>query len=163
MQQECNLPKSLPKILHGLLKLSRRMEACRAGEALLDLVRARTSQINRAATFSPADPAAPANDVADPAHSRRAAVLRSWRWSPVFDARERAALAWAESLTEMKSGQEAFQAVSDLRMHFSDPEVMQLTLTIATINALNRVSMGIEFLESAKAIDRDASTPILSC
>lgn len=162
MQQECNLPKSLPDIMNGLLELSRHMETNRADQALSELVRARTSQINRAGAV-PMDPAVPANDAASPTHSHRAAVLRSWRWSPLFDGRERTALAWAEALTEMKDGTESSEVVADLRRHFSDAEVVQLTLTIAVINAWNRVAIGLDLLESAKILVDGAEAPISDC
>jgi alkylhydroperoxidase family enzyme len=59
-----------------------------------------------------------------------------------FDERERAALAWAESLTlvaETRAPDEVFALV---RAQFDDKEIVDLSLAIAAMNAWNRFGVG---------------------
>jgi AhpD family alkylhydroperoxidase len=64
-----------------------------------------------------------------------------WRESPLFDARERAALAWTEAVTRLSP-----EGVSDadfeaVRAHFSDKEISDLTFAVVVINGWNRLSV----------------------
>jgi alkylhydroperoxidase family enzyme len=69
-------------------------------------------------------------------------LLDAWRESPLYSARERAALAWTEALTlvsETHAPDEAYQA---LQAQFTPEEQVALTLLIVTINGWNRVQIG---------------------
>lgn len=71
--------------------------------------------------------------------------LAAWRESPLFSSRERAALAWTEALTRLGghgAGGAVEQGFESLRGHFSEGEIAQLTLLVATINAWNRIGVG---------------------
>ncbi len=71
------------------------------------------------------------------------ALLQAWREAgPVFDARERAALAWAETVTlvaETAIPDEEFKAVSTV---FSEKEIVDLTIAIGLMNTFNRIAIG---------------------
>jgi AhpD family alkylhydroperoxidase len=70
--------------------------------------------------------------------------LSTWRETPLYSARERAALAWAEALTRLPDGHADHDAAFDgLRAHFSDAEIVDLSWTIAQINAWNRMAVGM--------------------
>jgi AhpD family alkylhydroperoxidase len=64
-------------------------------------------------------------------------LLVAWREAPQFSARERAALAWTEALTDLKGGvgDEVYGAAS---AEFSDAELLYLTSAVAAINVWNR-------------------------
>lgn len=67
-------------------------------------------------------------------------AVAQWRNSPLFGARERAAFAWAEALT--RQHEDAVPALlAELRTHWSDTEISELTMIIAVINAWNRVGI----------------------
>jgi len=71
-------------------------------------------------------------------------ALPAWRTSPRFDARERAALAYAEEATRQRRvSDETFEA---LRKEFSDHEIAELTVLNAIENFYNllNVPLGIE-------------------
>jgi len=65
-----------------------------------------------------------------------------WREAgDIFSPRERAALEWTEAVTDvMRTGipDEAYELV---RQHFSEQELVQLTVAIAAINAHNRMNV----------------------
>jgi AhpD family alkylhydroperoxidase len=73
----------------------------------------------------------------------RIAALAEWRGSDAFTQRERAALAWTESVTNIQDGHAPDAAFAAVREHFSEKEIVDLTLAITTINAWNRIAIGL--------------------
>ncbi len=68
--------------------------------------------------------------------------LTVWRECVFYDAREKAALAWAEAVT-LISEQRAPQVLYDaLCEQFSDEQVVDITLIVAQMNAWNRMAIG---------------------
>ena len=63
-----------------------------------------------------------------------------WRETPFFTPRERAALAWAEAVTEISKGvsDELFES---MQAHFTEKELVDLTMVVVTINGWNRLSI----------------------
>ena len=64
-----------------------------------------------------------------------------WRESEAYTQRERAALRWAEVITDIQDGHASDEEFAAVQEHFSDVEVVQLTLAIASINAWNRMAI----------------------
>jgi AhpD family alkylhydroperoxidase len=73
---------------------------------------------------------------------QRLDTLAVWSESPFFDAREKAALTWAESLTLIAETHAADPAYLALREHFSDTEIVELSLSISLANFWNRMAGG---------------------
>lgn len=73
---------------------------------------------------------------------RRLDSLAVWHESPCFDAREKAALAWAEALTMLPATRAEDSAFAALKTHFSDLEIIELSLAIALANFWNRMAGG---------------------
>src|SRR5213079_1836598 len=69
--------------------------------------------------------------------------LDAWRESPYYTERERAALAWAEAVTNIQQGHAPGEVFEKTRQHFSEKELADLTLAIATINAWNRLVISV--------------------
>ncbi|WP_215398115.1 carboxymuconolactone decarboxylase family protein [Rheinheimera oceanensis] len=64
-----------------------------------------------------------------------------WRESPLFNAKEKAALALTEALTKLSDtgiSNELYQATKE---HFSDVEISELTYSIGLINFWNRMQI----------------------
>jgi alkylhydroperoxidase family enzyme len=70
-------------------------------------------------------------------------VLAGWREAPYYSERERAALAWTESLTLLPQTGAPDDVYEELRPCFSEPEIVGLTLEIVTINGWNRLAVGM--------------------
>lgn len=64
-----------------------------------------------------------------------------WRHVDDFTAREKAAFAWTEALTELHKPSDLAALRADLREHFSDNEISTLTSMIAMINLWNRIQI----------------------
>jgi AhpD family alkylhydroperoxidase len=65
-----------------------------------------------------------------------------WRESPVFDARERAVLAWTDAVTNLAQTGAPDDAYEGLRTHFSEAEIVKITTAIGLINVWNRIAVG---------------------
>ena len=74
---------------------------------------------------------------------QRLDCLTVWKESRFFSAREMAALEWAETITRIsaETGIEAKQ--EGLLDHFSEREVVDLTLIVSLMNSLNRLAIGL--------------------
>jgi AhpD family alkylhydroperoxidase len=67
--------------------------------------------------------------------------LDAWREAPYYSERERAALAWTEAVTNIQDGHAPDELFEEVRKQFSETELANLTLAIATINVWNRLAI----------------------
>ncbi|MYM88619.1 carboxymuconolactone decarboxylase family protein [Rugamonas sp. FT82W] len=106
---------------------------------LLELVKLRSSQINGCAycVDMHTTDARKAGEA-----ERRLHGVAVWRETPFFTERERAALAWTESLTRLADTHAPDADYELLQAQFSPKEQVDLTLAINTINAWNRLAVG---------------------
>jgi AhpD family alkylhydroperoxidase len=103
---------------------------------LLELVRARASQINGCAycvDMHTRDALAGGDD------TRRLFALPVWRDTPFFTGRERAALALTEAMTRLSEAPVGDETIARAAEHFTDVELAELMWTITVINAWNRL------------------------
>lgn len=70
------------------------------------------------------------------------ALISAWRESPVYDEKERAVLAWTDSLTNVSQTGAPDADFDGLKAHFSEEEITKLTVAIGTINLWNRMAIG---------------------
>jgi AhpD family alkylhydroperoxidase len=106
---------------------------------LLELIKTRASQINGCAYCIHMHTA----DARRRGESEeRLYLLSAWRESPLYDARERAALAWTEALTLIAATQAPDDVYEEVRRHFSELELVNLTVAIGMINVWNRICVG---------------------
>lgn len=64
--------------------------------------------------------------------------LSAWRETPYYSEKERAALAWAEAVTACHVPDEIYNKVKE---HFTDDEMIALTIGVTTINTWNRINL----------------------
>jgi alkylhydroperoxidase family enzyme len=69
-------------------------------------------------------------------------LLDAWRESPLYSARERAALAWTEALTLLSETHAPDDVYRALQANFTEEEQVALTLLIVAINGWNRIQVG---------------------
>lgn len=70
--------------------------------------------------------------------------LAAWRESTLFAPRERAALAWTEALTTLAPEGVPDALYERVRSQLSEKEVTDLTYSIMTINAWNRINVAFK-------------------
>jgi alkylhydroperoxidase family enzyme len=73
--------------------------------------------------------------------AQRMYSLDAWRECPYYSDRERAALAWTEALTLVAETHVPDEAYQEAKGQFSERELADLTVAVATINAWNRLSI----------------------
>lgn len=71
-------------------------------------------------------------------------AIADWRTSTLFEPREKAALAWAEALTNVAETHAPEGDFSPLQNYFSEVETTEITFAIVTMNALNRLAIGLQ-------------------
>jgi alkylhydroperoxidase family enzyme len=64
-----------------------------------------------------------------------------WHETPFFTPRERAALAWTERVTALAGHGVSDEAFREAREHFTERELVDLTMAIVAINAWNRLAV----------------------
>jgi AhpD family alkylhydroperoxidase len=72
---------------------------------------------------------------------RRLFAVPVWRDTPFFSLRERAALAWTEAVTEIGRSGVSDELYEETRAHFTEKEVVDLTIAVIAINAWNRLAV----------------------
>ena len=65
----------------------------------------------------------------------------AWHEAPFFTERERAALAWTESVTRIADTHVPDEAYARVRQEFTEDEIVALTFALVTINAWNRLAV----------------------
>ena len=108
--------------------------------SLLELVKMRASQINGCAfSIDVHSKHARANGETE----QRLYALSAWRGATFFTDRERAALAWTEALTLIAEGLPPDDVYTEVRNEFDEEELVNLSLAVITINAWNRLAIGL--------------------
>jgi len=106
---------------------------------LVDLVNLRVSQINGCAYCLDMH----SKDLrARGETEQRIYMLSAWREMPdLYNARERAALAWAEAVTRLTDQEVPDEVYEQAAQEFSEKELAQLTLAVVAINGWNRLNV----------------------
>lgn len=72
---------------------------------------------------------------------QRLYAIPVWREAPFFTPRERAALAWTESVTDLGHAAVPDDIYEEARAQFSEVELVNLTMAIIAINGWNRLAV----------------------
>lgn len=67
----------------------------------------------------------------------------TWREMSFYSERERAALAWTEAVTLIADNHVPDELYEQVRQHFSEPELVDLTLAVVAINGWNRIAISL--------------------
>jgi AhpD family alkylhydroperoxidase len=132
--------------LNAMIALEKAGSGLGIAPRLLDLIKLRASQINGCA-FCIDMHTSDARKAGE--GERRLATVSVWRETPFFTERERAALAWTESLTNVSQTHAPDEDYEMLAAHYNPKEMADLTLAIATINAWNRFAIGFRKMPAA--------------
>ncbi|HVT80626.1 MAG TPA: carboxymuconolactone decarboxylase family protein [Phycisphaerae bacterium] len=132
-----------PGGFRAMLGLEEYLHGCGLPPNLMHLLKLRASQINGCAyciDMHWKDLRA----IGEPEH--RLYALDAWRESPWYSDKERAALEWAEEVTLISTTHAGDAAYEKLKAQFSEKEIADLTLLLATINAWNRLAISMRSL-----------------
>ena len=139
MSQRLAYQSASPEAFKAMLQLEHAVHTFGLDEALLELVKSRASQINGCAwclEMHTKDARAKGET------EQRLYLLPAWRDAHCYTDKERAALAWTEEVTRVATAQDVSEATyQEARRHFSEKELVDLTLAIIAINGWNRFNI----------------------
>lgn len=143
-----------PESTKGLVEIARWVRSGSLDPGLVELVKLRCSQLNGCAYCL---------DI----HAQRARrfkvseeqldTIAGWPESTAFNEKEKAALAWSEALTLVERDRVPDAVWERVRRHFSEREIVELSLAIVEINAWNRLQ--VAFRRPPEFERRGASKP----
>jgi len=140
MEPRIDYRKVAPGILEAVRGLEPYLSRCGIEETLILLIKLRASQINGCAYCIDMH----WKDLRSAGESeQRLYGLDAWEESPYYTDRERAALAWTEAVTKICETHAPNEVYEGVRKHFSEKDIANLTLTIATINLWNRLAISM--------------------
>lgn len=140
MSEEARLPRqAIPvKTIQALIAFSATLGI---DPQLRELVNLRVSQINGCAFCMDMHSAALVQQGVPP---RQLYALAGWREAHrLFDARERAALAWAEAVNAIPARSPSDDEFQEMKKHFNDTEIAQLTFAVGAIRTWNMMNVSM--------------------
>jgi AhpD family alkylhydroperoxidase len=133
-----NYRTTAPETYQALFGVHKHLSTVFTDAKLRALVELRVSQINGCAFCLDMH----ANEARHLGESQqRLDCVAAWREAPFFSERERVALAWAESITHVSETHVPDELYAEVKKHFEDKELVELTAIIGMINLWNRMSV----------------------
>ena len=139
MEPRIDYFRAAPEVMKAMVALERAVVTSGLEKSLIELVKTRSSQINGCAFCIDMHTRDAIKAGETPT---RLFLLDAWREAPFYTERERAALAWTDALTLISETHAPDEDWVALKAHFSEEEIVKLSLLIATINAWNRLAIG---------------------
>jgi AhpD family alkylhydroperoxidase len=133
-----NYLNAAPGAFKAMVSLESYLRHCGIEPSLIELVKLRVSQLNDCAYCIDNH----SKKLLSSGESQeRLHLLNAWRDANCYSEREKAAFAWAEAVTRLSEmhGDESLYAA--VRKHFSEKELIDLTLAIIAINGWNRLNI----------------------
>ncbi|MGH2459906.1 MAG: carboxymuconolactone decarboxylase family protein, partial [Chloroflexota bacterium] len=131
MEPRIEYGKVAPGVFGAMRGLEEYVHQSGLEPSLVDFVKLRASQINGCAyciDMHTKDARARGES------EQRLCELVAWRETPFYTERERAALAWTEALTLISQGHAPDDVYEVARAHFTEKELVDLSMAIITIN-----------------------------
>lgn len=138
MKQRIDYKKVAPEAYKAMLGIEAYVRGSGLEHSLLELVKTRVSQINGCAHCLDmhTKEARAAGETEQRLH-----LLPAWREAPFYSDRERAALLWAEAVTQISTNDVPDELYAEVRRHFDEKALVDLTLAIVGINGWNRLAV----------------------
>ncbi|MCC6422152.1 MAG: carboxymuconolactone decarboxylase family protein [Phycisphaerales bacterium] len=138
MQQRIHYMKIAPDAFKAMLGVESYVRDSGLEHSLLELIKTRVSQMNGCAfclDMHTKDARAAGET------EQRLYLLSAWRESPFYTERERAALLWAENVTQLPVGGIPDEIFDQVSRSFDEKALVDLTMAIIAINGWNRLSI----------------------
>ena len=136
MQPRLNYMAEAPNLMKILLKLKAAVDECGLEPGLIRLVNLRTSQVN-GCSFCVDMHSREAREHGE--SEQRVFLVSAWKESPLFSDRERAAFAWAETVTHISHEGVPDALYARALEQFTTSELTKLTVAVGVMNTFNRL------------------------
>ena len=124
--------------IQAMYALEKYLASCGLDHKFIHLLKLRASQINGCAFCIDMHSI---DARAEGETEQRLYALNAWHETDFFTDRERAGLAWIEAVTRVSETHVPDAVYEEVRKHFSEKEIVDLTFLTATINAWNRLAI----------------------
>lgn len=138
MQPRIDYSKFALEAQKSMFGLEKYLATCGLDHKLLHLLKLRASQINGCA-FCIDMHSKDARALGET--EQRLYSLDAWRETPFYAERERAALSWIEAVTLVSETHAPDDVYEEVKKHFTEKEIVDLTILAATINMWNRLAI----------------------
>ncbi len=139
MEARLDYTKASPEAYKAMVQMEGVVRRSGIDPKLLELIKIRASQLNGCAYCIDMH----TKDARFKGENeQRIYALDAWRETPFFTQTERAALAWAEALTNIQIGHTPDAVYQELSRNFTEADIVNLTLAITTVNSWNRIAIG---------------------
>lgn len=88
---------------------------------------------------------------------QRLLVLNAWREASFYTGRERAALGWADAVTNITDGHVKALDYERAKNQFTEAELIDLTIAAVTINCYNRIHIAFRTTAGTSKVGQFAS------
>ena len=138
MNQRIDYKTAAPEAYRAMQTIEAYVRRSGLEHTLLELIKTRVSQINGCAHCLDmhTKEARAAGET-----EQRLYLLPAWREAPFYSDRERAALGWAEAVTQLSTHDISDELYAEARRHFGEKALVDLTLAIIAINGWNRLAV----------------------
>ena len=138
MERRFDYRRFSPEPLQAMMALEKYIASCGLDHKFVHLLKLRASQINGCAFCIDMHSI---DARAEGETEQRLYALDAWRETPFFTDRERAALAWIEAITLVSQTHVPDPVYEEVKKHYSEKEIFDLTFVATTINAWNRIAI----------------------
>ncbi len=138
MEQRVNFLEKGKNAFKSLQSIGGYLATCSVEQSILELVAFRVSQLNGCAFCLDMH----SKDLrAIGETEQRLYTINAWRETPFFSSKEKAALLWAEAVTNCKVPDETY---AEVRKEFSEEELIDLTMAVTATNLWNRINIALK-------------------
>ncbi|WP_113156492.1 carboxymuconolactone decarboxylase family protein [Nitratireductor sp. OM-1] len=148
MEPRLNFYKEAPELMNTQMELKKAVDDCGLEKGLIHLINLRTSQIN-GCSYCVDMHSREARE--DGESEQRVFLVSAWKESPLFSARERAALAWTEQVTLISEGGVPDALFEEALSHFSKGELTKLTIALGMMNIFNRLCIAFHAIHPVRS------------
>ena len=140
MEPRIDYTKHAQDAQRSLYALERYLLTCGLDHHLVHLLKLRASQINGCAYCIDMH-SKDARAIGET--EQRLYELDAWRETPFYTGKERAALEWTEAITKVSESHVPDEVYEQVKKHFSEKEIVDLTLVAGMINLWNRLAISM--------------------
>ena len=139
MQPRLNFAKASQDAYKAVLDLENYVQTSGLERRFIHLIKLRASIINHCAYCIDMHVKESRNDGLS---EQWINLVSAWEESPIYDEKERALLTWVDAVTRVADTHVPDSAYETLKAHFSEEEMMKISVAIGVINVWNRLCVG---------------------
>ncbi len=139
MHPRLNMMKAAPEAIKAVTALENYVQASGLERRFIHLIKLRASQINGCAYCVDMHVKESRHDGLSEQWINMMCV---WWESPVYDDKERALLGWVDAVTRIADTGIPDSAFDALKAHFTEEEMVKITVALGAINTWNRLAVG---------------------